>query len=310
MQFNDYLKHCRTENSLTQEALVEALYWYDDANFGGLDTTTLSKWERGVTQPRMSRQVAIVRYFQQRMGMAVPCFAHVPETEAEENICAAGMENILKESKSKELILDFPSAMMAIDELTTYELRDSESLEKATRLNAYLDKHFNHDYTQLSPEDFKRWAGMPGNFFLVAEFVEEIIGLLFVLKLTSDAFEKITNGVIMERDLTEADFAAPHEAGSSYILSFFAMNTRAASMLFVRYYAHVIAQQAFVEDVGVATMMEDAQSLIANLDLPLYHEMAVPSGQILQFYRAPLGDFLATERVIRMILTRQDCPEE
>ncbi len=310
MQFSDYLKQCRTHNDLTQEGLVEALYLADIDRFGGLDTTTLSKWERGVTQPRLSRQVAIIRYFQARMGMAVPCFESLPEEEVEKNICVTGMENIIRDSKSKKLILDFPSAMMAIDDVSTYELRGTESLDKATRLNAYLDKNFNQNYTQLSPEDFKRWALMPGNFFLVAEFVDEIVGLLFVLKLTPEAFEKVTNGILRERELRAGDFAQPHEEGSSYIVSFFAMNERVASMLFVRFYAHAIAHQATLSSVGVATMMEDAKGLIANLELPLYHEMSVAQGSVLQFFRAKLEDFLATERVVRMILTRQDCPTE
>jgi hypothetical protein len=200
--------------------------------------------------------------------------------------------------------------MMTIDEMITYELRDTEAIDKATRLNAYLDKNFNRDYTQLSPEDFKRWALMPGNLFLVAEFVDELVGLLFVLKLTPDAFERIMNGAVMERELREEDFAAPHEKGSSYLLSFFAMNEKAASMLFVRYYAHVIARQAYTDEVGAATMMEDVKGLIANLDLPLYHEMSISEGRTLQYFRASLGDFLATERVVRMILTHQDCPAE
>jgi transcriptional regulator with XRE-family HTH domain len=310
MQFSDYLKTCRTQNDLTQEALVEALYLYDIDQFGGLDTTTLSKWERGVTKPRMHKQVAMIRFFQQRMTMAVPCFGSVPEEEVEENICRLGMERIVRESKSRELILNFPSAMMSIDELITYELNGSENIDKATRLNAYLDKNFNQDYTQLSSEDFKRWALIPGNFFLVAEFVDELVGLLFVLKLKPNAFEKIVSGQILERDLAAEDFASPHEKGSSYILSFFAMNERAASMLFVRYYAHVIAHQTTIEDVRVATMQEDAGGLIEHLDLPLYHEMRLANGRVLQFFRTSLANFLATERVVRMILSPQDCPEE
>jgi len=310
MQFNDYLKMCRTHNSLTQEELVGALYLYDIDQFAGLDTTTLSKWERGVTKPRSAKQVSIIQYFQTRMEMAVPCFHKVPEGEVEKNICAIGMENVIRDSKSKKLILDFPSAMMAIDDLVTYELRDSDALDKASRLNAYLDKNFNHDYTQLSPADFKRWARISGNFFLVAEFVDEIVGLLFVLKLTPKAFDNIMKGSIKEQELQTDDFAGLHEEGSSYILSFFAMNERAASMLFVRFYAHAIAYQSTIDSVGVATMMEDAKGLIANIDLPLYHEMTVLDGRTLQFFRASLGDFLATERVVRMILTRQDCPAE
>ncbi len=45
----------REHNSLTQEQLVHDLYSYDIDSFGSLDTNTLSKWERSVTKPKVSK---------------------------------------------------------------------------------------------------------------------------------------------------------------------------------------------------------------------------------------------------------------
>jgi hypothetical protein len=118
------------------------------------------------------------------------------------------------------------------------------------------------------------------------------------------------NCEIQERDLTLNDFASFDEMGSNYILSFFAMNEKAASMLFIRYYAHLIANQKVIEEVGVATMMEDAKKIIGSLNLK-YHTSTMIRGDLeLQTYRETLPNFLASEKVIKMILSRQDCPEE
>jgi len=310
VQFNEYLKTCRTKNTLTQEELVQALYIFDTEHFSGLDTTTLSKWERAVTQPKLLKQVSIITYFQNITKMALPCFDEHSEEEIEESLCKVGMKNILKESKSKELILDFPSAMMSLDDLKIYQLKDFNLIDKVIKINTYLDKDFNNDYTQLTDDTFKTWALMPGNFFIVCEFGEEIVGLLFTLKLKPASFEKIINGNIMEKELIPEDFAQPNEEGSNYIISFFSLNKKAASLLFVRYYAHLISHQTTIDEVGIATFMDDGQKLIESLNLPYYTSCVVPNNMELQFYRASLSSFLATPSVVKMILTKQECKEE
>ncbi len=72
----------------------------------------------------------------------------------QESLVAVGMQNIINESKSKKLILDFPSSMMSIDDLKICELRDLESLDRIVSLNTYLDKDYNKNLTGLESEDF------------------------------------------------------------------------------------------------------------------------------------------------------------
>jgi len=310
MKFNEYLKTCRTRNVLTQEELVHALYSFDIEHFKGLDTTTLSKWERGVTKPKLAKQVSIIKYFQTLTDIALPCFDDHTEEEIEESICKVGMQNIITESKSKKLILDFPSDSMSIDDLKIYQLKNTDMIDKVININTYLDKDFNQNFTQLETKDFKKWALLSGNLFLVCEYANEVIGLLFVLKLKCETFKKIMHGKVMERELGDEDFAQPHEEGSSYIISFFSLNKKAASMLFIRYYAHLISHQKYINEVGVATFMEDAQKLIENINLPYYTSCTTENGMELQFFKTSLSSFLATQSVIRMILTKQECEEE
>lgn len=309
MQFNEYLKLCRTNSDYTQEELVHALYSYDIEHFKGLDTTTLSKWERGITQPKLTKQVSIIKYFQNVTQMALPYLDRYSKDEIEESINRVVMQNIITDSNSKELILNFPSSSMSIDAFKIYQLKDFNMIDKVIKINTYLSKDFSHDLNKLETKDFKKWALLPDNLFLVCEYGEEVVGLLFVLKLKQEAFDKIINGTIMKKDIRDNDFALPDEKGSSYILSFFALNQKAASILIIHYYAYLITHQTTIAEVGVSTMLEDAQKLIENINLPYHGSCAMGDGMELQFFKASLPSFFATERIIKMILSKQEHEE-
>ena len=308
MQFNEYLRSCREHSKLTQEQLVSDLYSYDIESFEGLDTSTLSKWERSITKPKLSKQVNILKYFQEKTGVALPCWGNYTVTETEELICKVGMQNLL--GKSKELVLNFPSKMIGAGDLIVSQLRNSEMIDKVIDINIDLDRGFNHKFTELFPVHFKEWALHPSNSFFVCEYKDSFFGLLFTLRLKPDAFEKIMNHEIKEKDIMMGDFASFDEMGCNYIISFFAMNEKASSMLFIRYYAHLIANQKVIAEVGVATMMEDAKKMIDSLNLKYYASTPITESLELQTYREILPNFLACEKVVKMILSKQDCPEE
>ena len=211
MQFNEYLKKCRDHNSLTQEQLVQVLYIYDTDHFETLETSTLSKWERGLTKPKASKQVSILKYFQGLTGDALPCFDGYAVEEAEELICKIGMQNLL--GNSKEIVLNFPSAMIGSDDLHVYQLRNSEMIDEVIAINVDMDKDFNHDTTEFTFKQFKEWALHPSSSFYSCEYKGQFFGLLFTLRLKPDVFERIMDLEIDEKDLTADDFASFQEMG-------------------------------------------------------------------------------------------------
>ena len=308
MHFNEYLKSCREKNHLTQEQLVHDLYSYDIESFEGLDTGTLSKWERSITKPKLSKQVNILKYFQEKTGVALPCWDNYTADETEELICKVGMQNLL--GKSKELVLNFPSAMMGADDLTVHQLRTSELIDQVIDMHMGLDKSFNHDTTGVLPDTIKEWAFSPSNSFFVCKYREQFFGILFSLRLKPEVFKRMMHCDIQEKDLTIDDFASFDEMGSNYIFSFFAMNEKVSTMLFIRYYAHLIANQKVIEEIGIATMMEDAKKIIGSLNLRYCASTVLGEGLELQTYRETLPNFLASENVVKMILSKQECPEE
>ena len=308
MKFNEYLRKCRDRSSLTQEQLVQALYLYDTDHLETLETSTLSKWERGLTKPKASKQVSILKYFQNLTGDALPCFNDYTVEEAEELICEVGMKNLL--GKSKELVLNFPAAMIGSDDLHIYQLRNSEMVDEVIAINIDMDKDFNHNTSMFTSDQFKEWAQHPSNSFYSCEYKGQFFGLLFTLRLKPEVFERIMDLDIDEKDLTIGDFASFKEMGCNHMISFFAMNEKAAAMLFIRYYAHLIANQKVIAEVGLATMMEDAKKFIHNMNLHHHGSKAVSEDLVLQTYRETLPNFLSTEEVVKMIFSKQECPEE
>jgi len=308
VKFNEYLKKCRQQNGLTQEDLVHALYLHDTEYFEALETTTLSKWERGVTKPKLAKQVSIMRYFQQLTGKAVPCFDAQDIHETETYICNPGVERLL--GKSKELILNFPSSVISKEDLCICQLRNSPLLEQVLEINIDIDKDFNHNTSKFRTEQLREWALHPSNSFYVCEYKEQFFGLLFTLRLKPESFNRLMNLTLEERELTNDDFASFNEPGCSYIVSFFALNEKAAALLFMRYYAHIIANQDNILEVGLATMMNDAKRLIQNMNLNLYKSKYKTETLRLYTYKETLSNFLTSEEVVKMLLTKQDCPEE
>ena len=306
MQFSQYLRTCREHSRLTQEQLVHALYAHDIESFGALDTSILSKWERGIIQPKISKQVSIVKYFQKFTGKALPCFENYTVDKAETLFCEAGMKNLL--GKSKKLVLDFPSSVIGADDLMVYHIRNSANLDKYISINVDLDKDFTHDYSHLDFEKFKNWASNPVNSFYACEYKEQFFGLLFTLRVKPDIFDKLMKFELDEKELTNDDFALFDEMGSNYMLSFFAMNEKAATLLFIRYYAHLIANQNVIKEVGAASMMEDAKKLIGNMHLHICERKVVSDNLRIESYRASLSTFLAHERVLKMLLSKQNIP--
>ncbi len=308
MHFNEYLRSCREHAGFTQEQLVHELYSYDIEHFAGLETSTMSKWERSVVKPKLSRQVRIMQYFQTRTGSALPCWEEYSETDAEEMICKAGMRNLL--GKSRELVLNFPQKMIGADDLKVLQLRNTEMIDKVIDITMELDRGFNHKFSELPLEHFKEWVLHPSNSFFVCEYKEYFFGLLFTLRLKPGTFRKIIDLEIRDKDLTLDDFASFDEPGCNYVTTFFAMNEKAATMLFIRYYAHLIANQRTIEEVGVTTMMDDARKLLSKMNLKKHRSRKLDNGLVLESYRETLSNFLASEYTVKMILSKQECPEE
>lgn len=60
--FANYLKRLRSNRGLTQQQVIDYLS-ENDTSFRSLDITTYSRWERGVTTPKISKQILVARIY-------------------------------------------------------------------------------------------------------------------------------------------------------------------------------------------------------------------------------------------------------
>lgn len=306
MQFNEYLKTCRERYGLTQEQLVQELYNADD-QFLGLNTGTLSRWERGTTQPSLSKQVGIIKVFQNYTNTVFPCFDDLEYEEIENSICKVGINNLL--GNSKKLVLNFLSNVIQVDDMKITHVRHAENIDQVLLMPQALDKELTNNFSILNDEHFKSWALHPSNLFLISEYQGQFLGMLFSLRLKYEVFEKLMNFEMNEEDITVEDFASFEEHGCKYILSFFASNENSASLLFLRYYAHLIANQRIISDVGVLTILDDGRKLVNRLNLEHLKDVRVKEGT-LSSHCATLSEVLINEDVLKMIFQKQECPED
>jgi hypothetical protein len=230
------------------------------------------------------------------------------DTEASERlICRRGIKSLL--GKSRRLVLNFPEASLPLDEVTVHQLRNATEMERFIEVAQGLDRDFTQEYSGLSGEHYRRWALHPGSAFYVAEYKGQFLGLLFALRVRSGVFDALMRFEKEERKLDESDLVVSEEPGCSYLLNFFALNGEIASLLFLRYYAHLVAHQNLIREVGVSVAMEDAYKLVREMRLEFCCEKRVSPTLTLRSYRNSLKEFFASPKVLRLLFSTPETPE-
>jgi len=308
MKFGEFIRKCREKHSMTQEQLVHALYLYDDDLFHGLDTTTLSKWERAVTQPKAAKQIRILQFFQESSGRILPCFDTYSIPENEKLICEQGVKNLII-GKRKDLVLNFPSKMMTLENLTITHVRYLDEVETFLEVASDLRNSVQPPYTQVTESQLHEWALHPSNLFLVCQYKGFIIGFLFVLRLKPQIQHQILHFKKAFSSLKADDFASFNEPGALITTHFFAWNHKSATLLIIRYYAHLIANQENIESVGAAVFYEEGKEILANMNLRPLDKYVQEGIEITSYYES-LANVLLTENVVKMLFRKDSCPEE
>jgi len=295
-----YIKLCRQKYELTQEELTQELYNFDES-FVGLDTRTINRWENDKTIPSIERQIAILNYFQTISSQVLPCLEGFSLDELEEQISKIARTNIV--GKNKEIVLNFPSAYIQLENLKIIQLKDSNIIGATISLALNIDKSFSKNYSKIQAEQFRDWSTHPSSFFLVCEYEKQFFGLLFALRLKPDIFNKIINFEMEEADLNSSHFANNNEDGCSYIIEFFAQSQEVASSLLIKYYTYLIANQSSILKIGVYSMMKEGKKIIERMNLSLKKEL-VRDESIFSSYEASLSDVLINETLLKMIFTK------
>jgi DNA-binding XRE family transcriptional regulator len=294
MHFGDYLKICRQTNNLTQEELAAKLYLFDDI-FTGVDTNTISRWERNVISPNYPKQIQIIKFFQQYSKHLLPCMQQIKDINS--ILCKSGVKYLL--GKSKEHIQNMPQEVFRIEDIQINHIRSYKDIKNILKMPHYIFHNLTNNYFDISVKQFENWAIHPSNLFLVATIQDNFYGAFFVLKLKNETYDKIMSFEKNPKDIKESDFADYNQIGSHLLLSFYAYNQPVAKMFFIRYYAHLILNQDYITAIGTTPLLQGAIKLVEKM-----HIKPIKQNSKLIAYSSTLQDVLLNEDALKMIFPK------
>ena len=73
----------------------------------------------------------------------------------------------------------------------------------------------------------------------------------------------------------------------------------------IRYYAHLIANQKCIDQIGVITRLDDVKKLIHKMNLDEYKKFTVDDVEI-KSYKQSLANALVSENVVKMLFSKHD----
>jgi transcriptional regulator with XRE-family HTH domain len=302
MQFSEYLKRCRQTYGLTQEDLVSELYLFEDREFGGLDVTTLSKWERGRSQPPPLRMAEILRYFQERSGLALPCVEDDSIESAEAILSQEGINTLI--GKTRALYVQLPLETLPSEEYRLIPLRHFERREQILEVHQALYDSINTGFARVELDKFREWSLDPRHLFHVLLYKDVILGLLFALRMRPEAFEEVLRFQRSKSQIGSEDFAEINAPASLYILSSFALHPRFLSTLYLKLAAHLIVHQRTMEKVGLVTTLPEVERMADRMNLRRLASHG-EGDERLHAYASTVKEMLRGEEVLRAIFPRK-----
>ena len=295
LDFNNYLKLCRKNLHFTQWDLVTELFEFDPV-FRGLDVNTLGRWERAVTRAPISKQVKILEYFFEKFDFYFP-FLEMDDIESiEKQFSLAAVNKFL--GKHKSLVMNFPTTQSDSEDFKVLHAKDSSCRNMAfsTAINISDDMYGENRF--YSHDMLTKFAQFPSTFFLVCEYKKQYFGHSFFIYLRPDVYDKVVHFEMEYFDITTEDLAGEDEVGSYMNVGLFAMNEKAVSLLFVRFYAQLIINQKMISNVCTLISNNDAVNIATNFGLKkglVRGDLMVHSGTI--------KDLLLTEQITKILFS-------
>ena len=305
MDFSLYLRECRNHLGLTQEELAQELYTFDGKEFSGIQMTTISKWERGITLPRINKQIGLLKYFQSRTGLAFPCIESL-SSNYDSILCDKAVEELIIGEKHKTLVFDFASDLTEKNKVKISHLKYVKNSSALLEMVSDIKNESGIEFVMVDKDKINEWILYPGNIFLHSDYKEVFMGLLFSIKLKQETFKKI---IAFEKNISELkrnDFASTNDFGSHLIFAFTSMNENVASALFVKYYSHLIANQRNIGEVGSIALTKESRRILYNMNLKLFKTLTV-RGKKISSYSEKLNGVFASKNFLKITFLESYC---
>ena len=112
-----------------------------------------------------------------------------------------------------------------------------------------------------------------------------------------------------QEDIAVENFARETQKRSNYVLSFFSMNDKAASALFIRYYAHLLSYQKVLEATGTTAIMDEAKKLLEKIELKQCRSREYKQGLTQVSYVKNIFEFVASKPFVKLVFQKEECKE-
>jgi len=299
--FSSYIKKCRLNLGFTQIELVSELFKFDQI-FNGLDSNAIGRWERAFAKPPLFKQVKILEYFFEKFDYYFPFLDMENVKTIEQQFSTKGIEKLL--GTHKQLVMNFPTMRSDNNQFSIRLPKESSHLNTAiaTAINICDDLYGAGRY--YDEKTLQKFSLSSRSLFIICEYKEQYFGHSFFICLKTNIYNKILDFQMDYEDITTADLAVDGEDGSYMSIGIFAMNKKALSLLFIRFYAYLIMYQKQISYIGTLISEEDAIEIATNFGLK-----RGATNKDLTVYSASIKDVLLTEQIIKILFAPSSVPE-
>ena len=300
MKFCEYIKTCREHFSLTQEELVNLLFQSNDI-FSGLDAVTLSRWERCLTYPNIERQQYFIKAMQSYSHSIFPCSDSLSLEEVEKEVYEKGIQKVI--GKHKRFILTFPNELLDEDAMQFNTLDTFKNPHDYLNLTYTFIKKITNEMINIDFERFEQWAKHPSSFFLIASYQRQFFGVMFSIRIKESIFNDLMHFKMSENDIKLEHLASCEEKGCEYPFTLFTYTEQTATILILRYYAHLLKHKNHIGTLGSLPKSPEGEKLISTLGLKHFRNDPKEVSPI-KAYQATMEEVLLNPYALNMLFKK------
>ncbi len=265
--FGEYLRRRRKQAGYTQDRLANALSRFNAKQLCGLDSVTISRWERATTEPTAERQKQVIRFFGDSLEEVFPFRSSKSQTLTPERSVSYLVRHHLNSPKLAHKVGSFPAT-----DIQKYQvLRLGEELDSQPLLELALD--YDHALFPcahpVSLSQLEGWSEHAQELMLGCTRLGHYFGHLLCLPVKPERFEQLVRAEINESDIRVDDLARSDEPHSLYIYSLYGASRVVASIMLVHLARYISEHKDEVQEIGALCATSDGARLARAFHLQL-----------------------------------------
>ena len=276
--FGSYLKKRRKEAGLTQDRLAMALSCYSPV-LSGIDSVTISRWERATTEPTGERQRQVIAYFHDDVEKIFPFRSSRSQILTPDQSMEYLTKHYLNSPKLGNKVGTFPEAEGC--KYSLEKLTPSEAHQSAMEMILEYDHAIFDCAAPVDRERLCGWLGKCNRLSLVCYKHGNYFGHVIALPLKEEVFWQLVQARREEASIALDDIAELHEPHCLYIYSLYGASRLAAGRLIMELVSYVGRHYDHVNHIGGLCATSDGARLARSFHLePCEVGPASPRGAV------------------------------